>query len=62
MKPATLITVILLAMIAVLHVARLMFSVEVTVAEWGVPMWVSVIAVLVPGALAVWLWRERTQD
>jgi len=58
MKPVTMITVLFLAMVAVAHLLRLLLGVEVTVGGTLVPLWVSVIACVVPAALAVGLWRE----
>jgi hypothetical protein len=59
MKPATLVTTILLVLVALVHVLRLMLRVEVTVGAAVVPMWASALAIIVPAALAVGLWREN---
>ena len=59
MKPAALVATLFLCAIVVLHVLRLTFQVQVTAGNVVVPMWVSVPAVLLPGALALWLWREQ---
>ena len=61
MKPAVLVATLFLSAVAVLHVLRLVFQVQVTAGSVTVPMWPSVLAVLGPGALAVWLWREQRQ-
>jgi hypothetical protein len=61
MKPAALIATLFLSAVAVLHVLRLVLQVQVTAGSVTVPMWPSVLAVLGPGALAVWLWREQRQ-
>jgi len=58
MKPVTMITVLFLAMVAAAHLLRLVLGVEVTVGGTLVPLWVSVIACVVPAGLAVGLWRE----
>jgi hypothetical protein len=58
MKPATMITALFLAMVAAAHLLRLVLGVEVTVGGTLVPLWVSVIACVVPAGLAVGLWRE----
>jgi hypothetical protein len=42
-----------------LHLLRLVFQVQFVVGSTQIPMWPSVLAVLAPGALAVWLWREQ---
>ena len=61
MKPATMITVLFLAMVAVAHLLRLVLAVEVRVGDILVPLWVSVIACVVPAGLAVGLWRESRE-
>ena len=58
MKPATMITVLFLAMVAAAHLLRLVLGVKVTVGGILVPLWVSVIACVVPAGLVVGLWRE----
>ena len=59
MKPAALLATVFLSLVAVLHVLRLVFQVEFVVGGTEIPMWASVLAVVGPGALAVWLWREQ---
>ena len=59
MKPAALVAVVFLSVVALLHVLRLLFQLPFTVGDFEIPMWVSVLAVLGPGGLAVWLWREQ---
>ena len=58
MKPVSLIVSVLLLLIAVIHVLRIVFHVEVIVAGTIVPMWVSLIGGIVIAVLAVLLWRE----
>jgi hypothetical protein len=59
MKPATKITVALLALVALGHALRLVFGVEAVVGEWVVPIWVSYLGVLLPGGLAYFVYREH---
>jgi len=59
MKPAVTITVVFLVVVALVHLLRLIFGVAVTVNDMTVPMWASVLAVIGPGALAGWVWREQ---
>ncbi len=59
MKPATLVATLFLSVVAALHLLRLLFQVQFTVASTTIPMWASALGVLGPGALAVWLWREQ---
>ena len=61
MKPAALLITLFLCAIAALHVLRLIFQVEVSIGGVVFPMWISVIAGLVVGALPLWLWREEWQ-
>lgn len=58
MKPATLVAVVIFGLVAVAHLLRLVFQTEVLVGGTAVPMWVSVVGVVVAGALALALPRE----
>ena len=57
-KPFTTIAVGVFGLVALLHVLRLVFGWEVTIQGSIVPMWVSVVGVIIAGGLAVMLWRE----
>jgi hypothetical protein len=59
MKPATLIATIFISVVAVLHLVRIFLHVEVTVNGAMVPMWMSIIAFLFTGGLAILMWREN---
>lgn len=59
MKPATTLATILFALVSLAHVLRLAFKAEVTVGGTAIPMWVSVVGLLVAGGLALALWREN---
>ena len=59
MKPFTTITVIFLALIAILQLVRFIFGWEVTLNGAVVPVWLSGIAFVVAGGLAVMVWREH---
>lgn len=59
MKPATTITVILLILIAIAHLLRLIFKVEIVANGITIPMWGSLLACIVPAVLAVMVWREN---
>jgi hypothetical protein len=61
MKPASLLAVLVFSLVSIAQLARLVFQIEVLVNGAPVPMWVSVIALFVAGALAVALWREARQ-
>ena len=59
MKPATVVAVILLALVAIGHLLRFVFGIEVIIAGKVIPMWVSAAAFLVAGGVGVGLWREN---
>jgi hypothetical protein len=59
MKPASLLSCILLALVAIAHLARVVFGVPIVVGDMTVPMWPSAVATVVAGGLAFWLWREQ---
>ena len=59
MKPITTIAAVLLGLIALVHLLRLVFGWGLVINETLVPMWVSVVVLLVFALVAVMLWRER---
>ena len=59
MKPFTAISIVIFSMIAILQLLRFILGWEVSVNGFTVPVWVSGIAFVVLGGLAVMLWRER---
>ncbi len=59
MKPAAHVTVLFLSLVAIVHLLRLIMSVEIAVDGTLIPQWASILGVLVPGALAFWLRREQ---
>ena len=59
MKPFTSAAAILLLAISVAHVLRLLYGWQVTAVDRIVPMWVSGVAAVVTGVLAVLVWREN---
>jgi hypothetical protein len=48
---------ILFTLVAVAHLLRILYGVSVQVEEYDVPMFVSWIGLILPGALAVWAFR-----
>lgn len=58
MKPIQTIVVVFLSLLALLQLVRVLLGWSVVVNGIAVPMWVSIIAVLVAGGLALLLWRE----
>jgi hypothetical protein len=47
----------LFGLIALGHLVRLLFRVPAELGNWVVPLWVSVIGLLLPAALAIWAFR-----
>jgi hypothetical protein len=60
-KRASFVAAILFWLIALVQVLRVLFRVEVTAGGVNIPLWVSILAVIVLGALGIWLWRERRE-
>jgi hypothetical protein len=60
MKPFATATVAILALVATVHLLRLLADWSVSVNGIDIPMWVSVIALVLAGGLALGLWREST--
>lgn len=58
MKPVSLITALLLLLVAAAHLLRFVLQVEIAIGESVMPMWPSIPACIVPAALAFGLWRE----
>lgn len=58
MKPFTTATIVVLALVAVLHALRLGLGWSVTVDGADIPLWASVTAFVIAVGLAVGLWRE----
>jgi hypothetical protein len=59
MKPATLVGTIFIFVVAVLHLVRILLHVELTVNGVMVPMWMSIVAFLFTGGLAIMMFREN---
>lgn len=57
-RPFTLIAAIIFAAMALLHVYRLFTQFQVVLGSHEIPMWASYLGVIVPGVLAVMLYRE----
>ena len=58
MKTGSLIAIIVFTLIAVIHLLRLMDGTQIVVGGTVIPMWVSIVGILVPGLIAFQLWRE----
>lgn len=53
------ISVVFFVVVALTHLLRLMFGWEVSVAGTEIPMWVSVVGVIIPGVLAFLLVADQ---
>jgi len=62
MKPASLVATIFIALIAITHLLRLVLHIEVTVNGSPVPMWISLVALVFTGGLAVLLYLESQRN
>ena len=62
MKPATVAAAILLMVVAILQLLRAVAGVQVMVGDSVIPIWVSVVAFVVAGGLAIGLWREARRS
>jgi hypothetical protein len=58
MKPFTAVASLLLALIALVHLLRMVLAWPVLVNGVAIPMWISAVALVVSFGLAVMLWRE----
>jgi len=57
-KPFTLIAIIVFTLLAFAHLLRLLLGWEVILAGLAVPMWISMLGLVIAGGLAAMLWRE----
>ncbi len=58
MKPFTTIAIVIFSLVAVLHVLRLIFGWQAVIDGLVIPMWASVVGLIIAGWLAIMLWRE----
>jgi len=58
MKPFTMVAALIFAIIALIHLYRLIRPFEVVIAGTVLPSWVSIAGLLIASVLAVMLWRE----
>jgi protein-S-isoprenylcysteine O-methyltransferase Ste14 len=58
MKPFTKIADFILAIVALVHLARVFFNETVMIGNLEIPMWVSIVGCIVASILSIGLWRE----
>ena len=59
MKTGTFIAMIFLVLVAIAHIMRVVWQVEVIVSGYHVPMWMSYAAVIATVVLAAAMWNEH---
>lgn len=57
-KPFTFLAILVFALVALVHLLRFVFGWEVIISGFAVPMWASILGLLVAGGLAAGLWWE----
>ena len=57
-RPFTTIAALIFACIALIHVYRLLTDFQIILGSHTIPMWMSYVGILVPGFLAIMLFRE----
>ncbi|HXM81229.1 MAG TPA: hypothetical protein VN929_04810 [Burkholderiales bacterium] len=57
MRAYVQITGVIFGIVALTHVARLVFGWSAEVAGSAVPLWISWVAIVVAGALCIWAFR-----
>ena len=62
MKPGSMLAIVIFALIAVGHILRLLFGVEMIVGGTVLPMWISVLGIALPTLVAGLLWREARAE
>ena len=58
-KPFTVAAVVIFAIVAVMHLLRMVLGWDATIAGTEIPMWVSIAALVIAGDLAIDLAREH---
>ncbi len=58
MRLSSQLAILVFTLVAFAHFLRLVFQVEIVIGGETVPLWTSIVGIVIPGALAVALWRE----
>ena len=61
MKPFTTLAAIVFALIALTHLYRLIWGLDIVVQGHALPQWVSIVGLVVTAVLAIMVWRESRQ-
>jgi hypothetical protein len=59
MKPFATAALVIFALVAIVHLLRLLLGWSVTFNGTDIPMWVSEVALVIAAGLAFGLWREN---
>jgi len=57
-RPFTTIAALIFACMALIHAYRLLTDFQIILGSHTIPMWMSYVGILVPGFLAIMLFRE----
>ena len=58
MRTGSFLAAVLFCLVALAHLVRILTGTPVIVGETSVSMWISVLGVILPAAIAWLLWRE----
>lgn len=58
MKIGSKLAILVFTLVAIAHLLRLVNGIDMTLGEWSVPQWISVLGVIGPLAIAGLLWNE----
>ncbi|HJV47829.1 MAG TPA: hypothetical protein VJ549_01010 [Geothrix sp.] len=61
MKAGSFLATVFLGVIAMAHLIRVLLHLNVQIGSFPVPLWMSLVAFLFCGALAITLYRESTR-
>lgn len=59
MKTGTKLAILVFTIVAIAHLLRLATVTTITVGDWNAPQWVSILGAIVPGAIALMLWKGK---
>lgn len=59
MKPFTTIATLFLGLLALMQLTRFVMRWDVSINSMTVPVWISAVAFLIAGGLALMLWKEN---
>ena len=59
MKPFTTIAIVLLGLLALMQLTRFIVRWDVSINSMSVPVWISAVAFVIAGGLALMLWKEN---